>query len=333
MSIWFHSFSANDGHLYPLEKQLIFIHKPALLIRFDEVQHVEFQRYAGGQGSTRNFDLCVTLKNVSDDASSKLEYTFSGIDRTDYTPLHNFLVGKNIKILNIQDPIMDTGPSIPEYNEDVIYGIDSQKNDGRVGGNGSESSEDEDYKSGHESSSEDISSDEDEDDDISEGTDEDLEEARARAKKESSRKSQTTIKTDGSISKKSKKRSAEEASKPEKKSKIKRSKSDDGDSQTISSKNSKTSKKTTKSKKDPNAPKKYGSAYTFFVKENRARIKEENPDATFGELVRDDDIQSTASFYTVFYTHTYLVTSSSLVCFHKTFSILVKDRLAEIQGN
>ena len=69
--------SANEGHLYPLEKQFIFIHKPAVLIRFDEIESVEFQRYAGGQVSTRNFDLCVTLHSTPGDASGAKEYTFS----------------------------------------------------------------------------------------------------------------------------------------------------------------------------------------------------------------------------------------------------------------
>ncbi|KAI9353554.1 high mobility group box domain-containing protein [Obelidium mucronatum] len=39
-----------------------------------------------------------------------------------------------------------------------------------------------------------------------------------------------------------------------------------------------------KAKKDPNAPKKALSAYFHFAADNRARIKEENPSATFGEI-------------------------------------------------
>jgi hypothetical protein len=39
-----------------------------------------------------------------------------------------------------------------------------------------------------------------------------------------------------------------------------------------------------KAKKDPNAPKKGLSAYMFFAKEMREKIKEENPEATFGEI-------------------------------------------------
>ncbi|KAI8906618.1 hypothetical protein PhCBS80983_g03135 [Powellomyces hirtus] len=42
--------------------------------------------------------------------------------------------------------------------------------------------------------------------------------------------------------------------------------------------------KKVKAKKDPNAPKKALSAFMIFSQENRARIKEENPEATFGQL-------------------------------------------------
>lgn len=44
-------------------------------------------------------------------------------------------------------------------------------------------------------------------------------------------------------------------------------------------------KKTTKKKKDPNAPKRGKSSFMFFSTEQRSKIKEENPTATFGELV------------------------------------------------
>ncbi|KAI8818951.1 putative nonhistone protein 6 [Fimicolochytrium jonesii] len=51
----------------------------------------------------------------------------------------------------------------------------------------------------------------------------------------------------------------------------------------VKSKDQKVSRKT-KAKKDPNAPKKPLSAFMIFSQENRPRIKEENPDATFGDL-------------------------------------------------
>jgi len=88
---------ANEGLLYPLEKQFLFIHKPPVLIRFDEIESVEFQRYAGGQGSTRNFDLCVIFKlSDSGAVSGAKEYTFSGIDRAGYTGLNIFYLVRRL---------------------------------------------------------------------------------------------------------------------------------------------------------------------------------------------------------------------------------------------
>ena len=43
---------------------------------------------------------------------------------------------------------------------------------------------------------------------------------------------------------------------------------------------------TKKAKKDPNAPKKAKSGYLYFMSEARTKLKEENPDATFGDLTR-----------------------------------------------
>merc|ERR1711879_839273 len=43
-------------------------------------------------------------------------------------------------------------------------------------------------------------------------------------------------------------------------------------------------KRVVKKQKDPNAPKKAQSAYMIFCNENRPIVKEENPDASFGEM-------------------------------------------------
>eukprot|EP01036_Dinobryon_divergens_P052793 gene52793-70571_t len=44
------------------------------------------------------------------------------------------------------------------------------------------------------------------------------------------------------------------------------------------------SKRTSRSKKDKNAPRKCRTAYIFYTEETRAALKEENPEAGFGEL-------------------------------------------------
>lgn len=346
---------ANEGHLYPLEKQLIFIHKPAVLIRFDEVEHVEFLRYAGGQGSTRNFDLSVSLKGGGGGADDGVgggarEYTFSGIDRSEYETLNRFLVGKKIKILNLQDNHGAPPPKIPSFG-DGDYGDDDDDDAAGKKDDGEEESEDEDYDADAAAAEEEESEsdEEDSDDDVSEGTDEDVEEARARAKEEKLKEQRKKQKEkekekkqekerqrqqqkekgrskddDDSSKKKTKKRPLSESgknsssstkktkqtkqtkqtklsltnTKSSKKARVKKedsnSDSDSGSDEdnttvtTNSSSGNKQKKRPSKksAKKDANAPKKPLSTFMCFSREERAVIKEANPDASFGELAK-----------------------------------------------
>jgi len=185
------AYRANEGFLYPLEKQFVFIHKPPILIRFNEVESVEFQRYAGGQGSTRNFDLCVNLKASASASGGPKEYTFMGIDRSDYAGLYNFLGTKKIKIKNLENvgSVIETTRKAPVYNEDEIYGGPDP--------DGEEESEDDDYDeeaaNKDEEAAKEMDSDESDVDDedlgseIDEDLDSDLEEARGSLTKKKSK--------------------------------------------------------------------------------------------------------------------------------------------------
>ena len=249
---------ANEGLLYPLEKQFVFIHKPPVLIRFNEVESVEFQRYAGGQGSTRNFDLCVSLKAGAAALSNQQEYVFSGVDRSDYAGLYNFLSTKNIRIKNLQEISGVQEKVAPVYDEDEIYGGP----DHELG----EESDDESYDeaAAAEDAANDSESDvmsEDDDDfgsEIDDELDSDLEEAR------------------GGKDKKKKKKSRKDDDDEDPTPKKKRKKKEVVDSP-ISKK---------KPKKDPNKPKRAQTAYMIFSNDNRARVKKENPEAQFGDLAR-----------------------------------------------
>ena len=54
------SFKASEGYLYPLEKGFVFVHKPPMHIRFDEVLSVGFDRVEKVRGeASRSFDLNV----------------------------------------------------------------------------------------------------------------------------------------------------------------------------------------------------------------------------------------------------------------------------------
>lgn len=243
---------ANEGHLYPLEKQFIFIHKPAVLIRFDEIESVEFQRYAGGQGSTRNFDLSVNLHSTPGDNLAVKEYTFSGIDKTNYSALYSFLSGKKIKIKNIEEVGGEEEPArgAPMYNE-----MDEDDE---------EESEDEDYdqQKAPESESEDISDGDDDDMGSVVSDDSDLAEYKKKAKK------------------------ADKAGSAKKnKKKAKKSKGSDDEGSSPKKRKAVGGKK--KKKKDPNAPKGAKSSYMYFSTAKRDEIKSANPDAGFGEIVSE----------------------------------------------
>uniref|UniRef100_A0A7S1C2J2 FACT complex subunit SSRP1 n=1 Tax=Corethron hystrix TaxID=216773 RepID=A0A7S1C2J2_9STRA len=291
---------ANEGSLYPLEKQFVFIHKPSVLVRFDEIESVEFQRYAGGQGSTRNFDLCVRLLNITGESGGSKEYVFSGIDRTDYNTLYSFLSGKKIRIANIADNGMESGQASARA---AMYDDNDTRNDaGDDDDDGEgESSEDEDYNAAAASSSEsDAGSDEslEADDD---GSDlEELRKASAKKKKKEEMIRQKVNKEKKEIKNKEERREKKEKSGgiPKKKEKKRKEKDDDSTDnerlKQIKKKKrpeptptpvKKTVVKKKKKKKDPNAPKKAMTSFMHFSAARRSEIKKENPNLSFGDIV------------------------------------------------
>ena len=54
------SHKAASGFLYPLERGLIFIHKPPIFLRYDELRSVSFERSGG---STRSFEINAVTRN------------------------------------------------------------------------------------------------------------------------------------------------------------------------------------------------------------------------------------------------------------------------------
>jgi len=82
------SHKASSGFLYPLEKGVIYIYKPPIFLRYDEIQRVEFERTGG---TSRSFDLIVTSRN-------DLPYTFSSIEKGEYSKLYDYLKDKKVKV-------------------------------------------------------------------------------------------------------------------------------------------------------------------------------------------------------------------------------------------
>jgi structure-specific recognition protein 1 len=90
----------SDGLLFPTRNTLIFIHKPTIFIKYKDILTIEFQRYDGQMGRSHTFDLCVSCRSVGGEAPR--EWTFSSIDKHEYTRLLAYLHGKqNIEVKNM----------------------------------------------------------------------------------------------------------------------------------------------------------------------------------------------------------------------------------------
>uniref|UniRef100_A0A5S6Q6N6 FACT complex subunit SSRP1 n=1 Tax=Trichuris muris TaxID=70415 RepID=A0A5S6Q6N6_TRIMR len=65
------AYKSASGFLYPMERSFMFVHKPPLRIRFEEIASVHFDR---SDVSTRSCDFEVTIK-------SGMSYTFTSTQR------------------------------------------------------------------------------------------------------------------------------------------------------------------------------------------------------------------------------------------------------------
>lgn len=137
------SYKAAAGSLYPLERGFIFMHKPPIHIRFDEITVVNFAR---SEGSTKSFDFEVETKNG-------IVHTFSSIRKDEYSKLYDFAIGKNLRVKNrgtekqkvdIDDDLVDSDME----NEPDAY-LERVKSEGKLrdqDDSEDDESEDEDFK-------------------------------------------------------------------------------------------------------------------------------------------------------------------------------------------
>ncbi|XP_053684404.1 FACT complex subunit Ssrp1 [Sabethes cyaneus] len=84
------SYKAAAGYIYPLERGFIYVHKPPVHIRFEEISSVNFARSGG---STRSFDFEIELKTGT-------IYTFSSIEKEEYGKLFDFISSKKLHVKN-----------------------------------------------------------------------------------------------------------------------------------------------------------------------------------------------------------------------------------------
>jgi len=125
------SIKASDGYLYPLQKSFLFVTKPVIHIRFEDVKSVEFARMNERSASTiRSFDLYITTPSGT--------YTFTGLDRQEYSTLFEFLTSKKL-------PISKSVEEEEPFKGQMMISSDSEDVDMIPEEEGSETSEDADF--------------------------------------------------------------------------------------------------------------------------------------------------------------------------------------------
>uniref|UniRef100_U5EZF4 FACT complex subunit SSRP1 n=1 Tax=Corethrella appendiculata TaxID=1370023 RepID=U5EZF4_9DIPT len=245
------SFKATAGYLYPLEKGFIYIHKPPLHIRFEEVSSVNFARSGG---STRSFDFEVELKSGN-------VHTFSSIEKEEYGKLFDFISSKKIHVKN-------TGKDKNAYKENDFGDSDNENEpDAYLARVKAEAKE----------------RDEDDESDNSESTDEDFNpnEAESDVADEYDSNVQSTSDSDDSegggggsddSAKKKKKKKKEERREKKKKA-------------SSSTKSSGASKKS-KAKNDDGRPKRPTTAFMMWMNATREDIKRDHPGLSVTEIAK-----------------------------------------------
>eukprot|EP01053_Blabericola_migrator_P004200 Blabericola_migrator_1__4199@NODE_228_length_11100_cov_168_633645_g194_i0_p3_GENE_NODE_228_length_11100_cov_168_633645_g194_i0NODE_228_length_11100_cov_168_633645_g194_i0_p3_ORF_typecomplete_len475_score120_06Rtt106/PF08512_12/0_037Rtt106/PF08512_12/4_8e21POB3_N/PF17292_2/1e18POB3_N/PF17292_2/1_3e04POB3_N/PF17292_2/4_5e02SSrecog/PF03531_14/4_4e18SSrecog/PF03531_14/1_4e03SSrecog/PF03531_14/1_4e04RNA_pol_3_Rpc31/PF11705_8/13_NODE_228_length_11100_cov_168_633645_g194_i052686692 len=82
------SQKTSNGFFYPLQRLFVFIPKPVIIVRFEDIVSVDFGRTQGSQ--TRLFEFQLSLKSGG-------EVEFSSVDRQELQPFRDFLAAKGLK--------------------------------------------------------------------------------------------------------------------------------------------------------------------------------------------------------------------------------------------
>jgi len=94
------SYSANEGFLYPLEKNIVFITKPTMLISLDDIKQVNCDRLS--ESSQRYFEMTIIKKNNE-------QFSFNNIIRVEHDCLKKYFTEKNIVFSSDNDALDGDG--------------------------------------------------------------------------------------------------------------------------------------------------------------------------------------------------------------------------------
>lgn len=244
------SYKAATGFLYPLERGFIFVHKPPLHIRFDEISTVHFARSAS---TNRTFDFDVETK-------SGTVFTFVGIEKDEYGKLYDFVSNKKLRVKNI-------GKNLDNKSRDYDEMLSSEGEDNHDAYLERMKAEGKDRESG----------DEDDDSDSSDVSF-NPEDSGSEVAEEYDSNPPTTSESEDEEG------SGSEAEARREKKRKEREKRKAKTAKTIPEGKSKSKKR--KKSKDPDKPKRPQSAYFLWFNASREKMKEEYPGLSVTELTK-----------------------------------------------
>lgn len=120
-----------EGLLFPLNKSLIFIKKPVIYLRLDQLSHIEFHRTSAGH-TIRGFDFTIFMK------ATGVSTTFSGADRRELDQLKAYFEKNKVEMRTVEDKEV-IGEDLGDESED---GDKLNMNDGEEEG---EEEDDDDF--------------------------------------------------------------------------------------------------------------------------------------------------------------------------------------------
>ena len=176
------SVRADEGLLYPMEKSLVYLHKPTVRIAYDDIRGVEFER--AQSLDMRSFELTVDAK------TEERPITFRNIAKDEYSALFNFFQAKKVKIRNLKASAPQAVAALGRPSRrggaaaDAAVAMELDEDD-------EDEEEDEDFEGGSDDSDDDASSEEegdDDDDDEDEDEDEDDDDEAAKKPSKKARK-------------------------------------------------------------------------------------------------------------------------------------------------
>ncbi|UZJ54955.1 hypothetical protein CBS101457_004275 [Exobasidium rhododendri] len=105
------NIKATEGLLYPLDKQLIWVSKQPIHIKYDEIHQVIFARVGGAVSSSKTFDLKVIQR-------SGPQHVFQSLNREEHSALSKHFTARKVRVKNEMDEVEALKAALSDEDED-----------------------------------------------------------------------------------------------------------------------------------------------------------------------------------------------------------------------